>query len=130
MLADRAADTCSLDRRLITHRLYLGLAGFTSAYLTHQEYEELEVMPALSAAVGVDELIAIDMAIVAGLSPDEVVYSGTIMIPAMNVDDRVELIGGMREGMPAEVFAGIWGLVGSVLTPADTAQLAGRLGIR
>jgi hypothetical protein len=58
------------------------------------------------------------------------VYSGAIMIPAINVDDRVQLIGGMREGMPAEVFAGIWGLVESVLTPADAAQLAGRLGIQ
>ena len=39
--------------------------------------------------------------------------------PAMNVDDRTELLGGMQQGAPAEVFAGIWGLAGSVLPPAD-----------
>jgi hypothetical protein len=52
-----------------------------------------------------------------------------IMLPAMNVDDRAELLGGVRAGAPAEVFAGIWGLTGSVLTPADYEQLAVRLGM-
>ena len=37
------------------------------------------------------------------------------MIPAMNIDDRTELLGGMRAGAPPEVFEGIWGLTGSVL---------------
>ena len=108
MLADHAVDVCPADARLVTHRLYLGLAGFTSAYMVHQEFEELEVMPALSAALGVDELIAIDMAIVAQLTPEEMVYSASLMLPAMNVEDRVELVGGMQEGMPArDVRAGV-----------------------
>ena len=47
----------------------------------------------------------------------------------MNVDDRTELLGGMRMGAPAEVFAGVWGLVGSVLAPVDAAAVAARLGI-
>ena len=129
VLADRAASTCPRDARLVVHRLYLGLAGFTSAYLAHQEFEELAVMPALSAAIPVDELVAIDMAIVAGLTPEEMVQSATIMLPAMNVEDRVELVGNMKDGMPAEMFAGVWGLVESVLWPADAAQLAARLGL-
>jgi len=129
LLADRAVDSCPTDARLATHRLYLGLAGFTSAYMAHQEFEELEVMPALSAAVGVDELVAIDMAIIATVSPEEMVYSATLMLPAMNVEDRVELIGGMREGMPPEAFAGVWGLVEGVLAVDDFRQLADRLGI-
>ena len=51
------------------------------------------------------------------------------MIPAMNIDDRTELLGGMRAGAPAEVFEGVWGLVGSVLDPADVRTLADRLDI-
>ncbi len=35
----------------------------------------------------------------------------------------------MQAGAPAEVFAGVWGLVSSVLTPTDHAALAARLGI-
>ena len=52
-----------------------------------------------------------------------------IMLPAMNVDDRTELLGGMQAGAPAEVFDGVWGLAGSVLEPADLAAVASRIGI-
>ncbi len=51
------------------------------------------------------------------------------MIPAMNIDDRTELLGGMRAGAPAEVFEGVWGLTGSVLPAADFAALGARLGL-
>jgi hypothetical protein len=99
------------------------------AYVVHQEFEELEVMPALSAALPVDELVAIDLQIVANLTPEEMVQSATIMLPAMNVEDRVELVGGMKEGMPPEAFAGAWALTASVLPADEFAQLGARLGI-
>jgi hypothetical protein len=47
VLADRATDAGVCERRLFVHRMYLGLASFTSAYLQHQEFEETQVMPAL-----------------------------------------------------------------------------------
>jgi hypothetical protein len=52
-----------------------------------------------------------------------------LMLPAMNIDDRTELLGGMRAGAPAEVFDGVWSLTGSVLGAADQAALAVRLGL-
>ena len=52
-----------------------------------------------------------------------------LMLPAMNIDDRTEMLGGMQAGAPAEVFDGVWGLAGSVLAPADHAALAARLGL-
>ena len=52
-----------------------------------------------------------------------------LMLPAMNIDGRTELLGGMRAGAPAEVFDGVWSLAGSVLDPTDLAALAGRLGL-
>ena len=52
-----------------------------------------------------------------------------VMLPAMNLDDRAELLGGMRAGAPAEVFQGVWSLAGSVLAPADRAALATRLDL-
>jgi hypothetical protein len=51
------------------------------------------------------------------------------VIPAMNLDDRTDLIGGFRAGAPAEVFAPVWSLVGSLLTKSDAAALAARLGM-
>jgi hypothetical protein len=51
------------------------------------------------------------------------------MLPAMNVDDRTELLGGIQQGAPAEAFAQLFGLARSVLTPADANELARRLGV-
>ena len=47
----------------------------------------------------------------------------------MNIDDRADLLGGMKAGAPPEVFAGVWGLVGSILDGRDYAELGARLGL-
>lgn len=39
------------------------------------------------------------------------------------------MLGGMRATAPAEVFSGVWSLVGSALSTCDRAALADRLGI-
>jgi hypothetical protein len=52
-----------------------------------------------------------------------------LMLPAMNLDDRAEMLGGMRAEAPPEVFEGVWGLAGSVLDLGDRAALAARLGL-
>ena len=63
------------------------------------------------------------------IPPEQMAQSLAIMIPAMNIDDRTELLGGMRAGAPPEVFEGIWGLTGSVLPASDFAALGARLGL-
>ncbi len=84
-------------------------------------------MPALAAALGPDEVLAIHTGIISSIPPQQMAASLALMMPAMNIDDRAELLGGMQAGAPAEVFAGVWGLVGSLLTPNDVAALATRL---
>ncbi|MCZ7525857.1 MAG: hemerythrin domain-containing protein [Acidimicrobiia bacterium] len=128
-LADATVDETRAAQRLAVHRLYLELGSFTGAYLEHQDVEERTVMPALEAAIGPEAALAIHQAIIAGIPPDEMARSLAIMLPAMNLEDRVELLGGMRAGAPAEVFEGVWGLAGSVLTAPDHGALAARLGI-
>jgi hypothetical protein len=129
VLSDRAVDADPARGRAIVHRLYLGLASFTSDYLRHQAFEELEVGPALAAALGPDELLAIDHAIIASIPPEEMATGLSLMIPAMNVEDRTELLGGMQAGAPKEVFDGVMGLTRSLLSPADYTALAARLGV-
>ena len=51
------------------------------------------------------------------------------MFPAMNVDDRTDLLGGMRATTPAEAFDGVWSVVKSVRTPNDAHAVAVRLGL-
>ena len=111
------------------HRIYIELASFTSAYLAHQDLEERVVMPALERAIGVDAVLGDPRPIVGALTPEETAMSLPLMLPAMNVDDRAELLGGMQQGAPPEVFAQVWGLVRSALTPRDGDALAKRLGL-
>jgi hypothetical protein len=129
LLADRAAESCAEQRRLLTHRFYLGLASFTAAYLEHQEFEEFEVMVMLSQHMAPEELRAIDVAIVASVSPEMMGQALSIMVPAMNIEDQTELFGGMQAGAPAEVFAGAMGLAQTVLEPGRYEALARRLGV-
>lgn len=128
-LAGQAVEASRPEQRVWSHRLYLELASFTGAYLEHQDVEERVVMPAIEAAVGVEAVVAIHQAIISNIPPDEMARSLGVMLPAMNLDDRAEMLGGMQAGAPPEVFAGIWGLAGSVLAPSDHAALAVRLGI-
>jgi hypothetical protein len=74
-------------------------------------------------------VLGLHQAIIASIPPEEMARSLAIMFPAMNVDDRCELLGGMQAGAPPEVFAGIWALAGSVLAEGDVRAVAGRLGL-
>ena len=58
-------------------------------------------MPALERAIGVEAVVAIHLAIVGSIPPDEMAETLAIMLPAMNVDDRTELLGGMQADRPA-----------------------------
>jgi len=117
------------ERAEAVRSLYLELAEFTGAYLAHQDVEERAVLPALERAIGVEAVLGLKMAIVSSIPPPELAASLAFMLPAMNIDNRAELIGGIRLGAPPQIFEGVWGLAGSVLTAADHAALGERLGL-
>jgi hypothetical protein len=117
------------SQRAAAHHLYVELASFTGAYLEHQDLEERIVMPDLDAAIGVEAVGELHGAIIASIPPEVMASSLALMLPVMNIDDRTELLGGMRAGAPPEVFAGVWGLAGSVLDDASYAALAERLDL-
>jgi hypothetical protein len=127
--AERAAGAPSAEQRVRIHNVYRELASFTGAYLEHQDFEERQVMPALAAVMTVDEVVAVEQAIVASIPPDEMALGLGLMLPALNIEDRVELLGGMQADAPPEVFAGVWALAGSVLTDEDVRSLGARLGV-
>jgi Hemerythrin HHE cation binding domain len=117
------------ERRQAVHELYIELGAFVSGYLAHQDLEERVVMPAIEKAIGVDAVVGIHMAIIGSIPPEEMTRTLAVMLPALNVDDRTELLGGMRAGAPAEVFEGVWGLVRSVLPASELTKVATRLGL-
>ena len=128
-MAYDAINAMASAQSFAVHRLYVELASFTGAYLAHQDVEERLVMPSLEKAIGVEAAVAITGAIVASIPPDEMASSLALMLPALNIDDRAELLGGIRATAPAPVFEGVWGLAGSVLTPPDYTDLGKRLQI-
>src|SRR4029079_16330203 len=105
------------------------LASFTGVYLAHQDIEEREDMPALHELLGADAMLGVHQQISGSIPPAEMARSLALMLPAMNVDDRTELLGGMRAGAPAEVFDDVWALACGVLHPRDTDAAARRLGL-
>lgn len=128
-MADGAAEAPRDEQRARLHHLYLELCSFSGAYLQHQSFEERVVMPALEEAIGVPAVADIHRSIVGSIPPEEMSSSLALMLPAMNIDDRSEMLGGMREGAPAEAFAEVWSLAGSVLDSADRTALARRLDL-
>lgn len=130
-IADMASsiEASTSTARRDVHLLYLDLARFSSEYLTHIDIEERVLMPALETAIGVDAVVGLNMAIVSSIPPDEMATSLALMLPAMNVDDRSDLLSGMQASAPPEAFAGVIDLARSVLRADDYAALTRRLGI-
>jgi hypothetical protein len=126
-MASSAVEAPAPGRRRLVHQLYLDLASFVSSYLEHQDMEERVVMPALEQAIGVEAVIGIHGAILGSIPPDELMRSLALMLPAMNVDDRTELLGGIRAAAPPEGFAAVLGLAESVLRPVEFATTAARI---
>ena len=128
-LAETFVHVDASDDRRLAHLLHLELAGFTSAYLVHQDLEEREIMPALERSIGVEGTAAMHGAIVGSIAPDELARSLAFMLPAMNVFDRFEMLAGIRAAAPAPAFDAIVDLARSVLRPDEFAAVAHRLQI-
>jgi hypothetical protein len=126
-MASSAVEASASDQRRLVHEVYLDLASFVSAYLDHQDLEERVVMPALEQAIGVEAVIGIHGAILGSIPPDVLMRSLALMLPAMNIEDRTELLGGMRSSAPPEAFEAVLGLAQSVLRPADFAGTVARI---
>jgi hypothetical protein len=128
-LAAEVARTDLVDPRFEVHRLHLAVGRFTASYLTHQDMEETTIMPALESAIGVEAVVGIHNQIISTIPPEDMVRSMALMLPAMNIDDRSDMLGGMQAHAPAEAFAAVWSVAGSVLRHDDLAALASRLGL-
>lgn len=115
------------ERRPAVHALYLELASFTGRYLAHQDLEERHVMLALSTALTVDSLAALDLAIRTAVPLDEMLVFLQQMVPAMPPAERAAMLLGMRQAMPAHVFAPVLAAAHGSLDPIGQLDLAERL---
>jgi hypothetical protein len=108
--------------------LYDMVAAFVVDYLGHMAVEEHQVMPALSAATTFDDLLDVQIALRTSMPPTDMVMFMRMMLPAMNPDERTNMLGGMKAGAPPEIFAVFWAAAKEVLSPAQLAVVAQRIG--
>lgn len=116
-LADGAARAATILQ------LYRYLALFVGENLTHMEIEETENNATLWATYADTELIEIEQAIVASLSPEEKMANARWMIPALNPEERAELLQGMMQAAPKQVFDRMLAQIESHLSHADWDKL-------
>lgn len=116
------------DRPGLGRVLYLEFSAFVAEDLLHMLHEETVIWPLLCAQFDDDELMAMEQAIIASLSPQETIDTMRIMLPAMNPAERAGLLTGMKAGAPPEAYAAVIDLAARPTLPrADFAELE-RLG--
>lgn len=108
--------------------LYDRVAAFLVDYLGHMAFEEHRVMTALSAGASFDELLAVQIGIRTTMPPTDMVVFMRSMLPAMNTEERTNMLGGMKAGAPPEIFDMFWATATDVLTADQLAVVAGRIG--
>jgi hypothetical protein len=119
---DRDAIVAGLD-------LYRYLALFTARYVAHMALEEGEVMRALRDAMSVAELFEVDMALRASVPPPMMCAFIAVMAPAMNPEERTNMLGGMQAGAPPEIFELFRAAAEAALDPASYRAVATQLGL-
>ena len=108
--------------------LYSELAMFAGENFVHMHVEETENNAVFWRTHSDAELLGIERAIVASLSPEEKMASGRWMLPNINPAERAEKLLAMRPMMPPEVFNGALAMVRAHISPAHWAKLQAALG--
>ncbi len=127
LLAAGAALQTANDRRRALQTLHLDVARFAGDYLLHQEFEERVVLPALEAAVGVDEVRRLEVAFIASIPPQEKLDGMESMFAAMNVEELTEVLSMIRAGAPRPWFESVWAVAVRVVEPTTLDSLRSRL---
>lgn len=117
-------EAASLQRRdVLARQLYLHLSAFVAENFEHMIVEERDNHAMLIEAYSDEEVLSIEHAIVASLSPEESFAGLRWMIPFINSDERAFLLGGMKRNAPPEAFQAVLGLARDMLTQRDYYKL-------
>lgn len=117
------------ERAEAGRHLFLTFTTFVAADLGHMHEEETQVFAALCALFSDEELQALEMAIIADLTPAENIAFMRLIIPAVSPAERAALLGGVKASAPPEAFLAIVEhAVRPTLAPEDLAALE-RLGL-
>lgn len=88
--------------------LYQRFALFVADDLTHMHEEETDLMPRIAAHFSAEEIDGIEHSIVANIPPAKMAAFARVMLGAASRSERIAMVGGMRQAMPAEAFDGLF----------------------
>lgn len=116
-------------RQGLADRLYVLFDLFVQDNLTHMRHEEEHHNAVLWSAYDDAEIVAIEQALVGALPPEKKALYLHAMLPAVPTRDRVRLLGGLRQSVPAEAFDGIYASLCTLLDTRAQRRLAEALGL-
>lgn len=103
-----AVEQASPEKRFAAgHALYLAFGRFVAEDFEHMADEETKILPILQARHSDQELMEMEGRLIASIPPDVVMQFWKIMIPAMNQQDRVSMLGFVKKNAPTEAFQAI-----------------------
>ncbi len=105
-------------------RIYDAIVELVADYLAHMQDEESVVMPVLQRVVPGEELTGISMAIRSSVPPPDMCVFLRFMLPAMNSDERIAMLGGIKTAAPQEIFELFWGIAETSLSGDALALVA------
>jgi hypothetical protein len=127
-LADRVLAAPAEARGALAAQLYHALCLFMAECLEHMHMEETDNNQVLWAAYSDAQLHAIEMGIVATLTPEEHGMTLQWMIPSMTPEERLGMLGGVKMGAPVQVFCAMMEALRQFLPARQWQQLADGLG--
>jgi len=116
------------QRAELWHELYLALSHFVAENFEHMIVEETHNHAILVSAYSDAEILGIQQAIVASLTPEESMTDMRWMLPFISARERAFLLSGMKTNVPQEVFGAVLALARDVLSQRDFYKLERTLG--
>jgi hypothetical protein len=110
-------------------RLYHALARYMAADFEHMAFEDSEFNAILWRHYSDGDILAIDREIVATVEPAVMAVALPWIVASLNPGERASFFGGARQGMPADVFAGMLAIARETLQPREWHKLAASLGV-
>ncbi len=88
-------------------KLYLAFAAYIADDFAHMHEEEAVTGPLLWRNFTYNEILGIEMRIIASLPPEKSMAFMRIMIPAINPVERAALLGAMKKDAPPAIFQAV-----------------------
>lgn len=107
--------------------LYRALAHFVAENFEHMEIEERYNNAVLWSAYDDAELLELEQRLVASVKPEIMQMLLPWMLPYASPAQRAAMLGGMRQGMPGEVFQGVLEMLRGLLMPREWSKLTAAL---